>query len=146
MTAPSTIVDSMLAVILADVADVDTVSSSDFAPAITTARVAALSPAFELESSFTWETMSGAEIVVTHRVPVEFWVKHDGKPATTMQRARDIGASALSALVANDGTGYELVFSEPVSFSVDPGMTTVNSLSWLVATMFVSVRDTVTVT
>ena len=145
MTAPSTIVDAMLAVILADVADVDTVSSSDFAPAITTARVAALSPAFELESSFTWESLGGAEIVVTHRVPIELWVKHDGKPATTMQRARDIGASALSALVDNDGTGYSLAFDEPVSFSVDPGMTTVNSLSWLVATMFVSVRDAVSI-
>ncbi len=146
MTAPSTIVDAMLLAINTDVADVDTVSSSDFAPAITTTKVAALSPAFELESSFTWDTMSATDIVVTHRIPIEFWVKHDGKPAATMQRARDIGASALSALVANDGTGYELVFSEPVSFAVDPGLTTVNSLSWLVATMFVSVRDTVSVT
>ncbi len=145
MTAPSTIVDAMLAVILADVSDVDTVSSSDFTPAITTTKVAALSPAFELESGFSWETLGATEIVVTHRIPIEFWIKHDGKPAATMQRARDIGASALSALVDNDGTGYELVFSEPVSFSVDPGLTTVNSLSWLVATMFVSVRDAVSI-
>mgnify|MGYP000962019636 CR=1 FL=1 len=145
MTAPSTIVDAMLAVILADVSDVDTVSSSDFTPAITTTKVAALSPAFELESGFSWEVLGVTEIVVTHRIPIEFWIKHDGKPAATMQRARDIGASALSALVDNDGTGYELVFSEPVSFSVDPGLTTVNSLSWLVATMFVSVRDAVSI-
>ena len=145
MTAPSTIVDAMLLAINTDVADVDTVSSSDFAPAITTTKVAALSPAFELESSFTWDTMSATDIVVTHRIPIEFWVKHDGKPAATMQRARDIGASALSALVDNDGTGYDLVFEEPVSFSVDPGLTTVNSLSWLVATMFVSVRDAVSI-
>lgn len=145
MTAPSTLVDAMLAVILADVADVDTVSASDFTPAITTAKVAALSPAFELESSFTWEALDGGEIVVTHRIPIEFWVKHDGKPETTMQRARDIGAAALAALVDNDGTGYELAFDNPVSFTVDPGLTTVNSLSWLVATMFVSVRDVVSI-
>lgn len=145
MTAPSTLVDAMLAVILADVADVDTVSASDFTPAITTAKVAALSPAFELESSFTWEALDGGEIVVTHRIPIEFWVKHDGKPETTMQRARDIGAAALAALVDNAGTGYELAFDNPVSFTVDPGLTTVNSLSWLVATMFVSVRDVVSI-
>jgi hypothetical protein len=145
MTAPSTLVDALLAVILADIADVDTVSSSDFTPAITTAKVAALSPAFELESSFTWEALGDDSIVVTHRIPIEFWVKHDGKPAATMQRARNIGASALSALVDKDGTGYELAFDDPVTFTVDPGLTTVNSLSWLVATMFVSVRDVVSI-
>lgn len=145
MTATSTLVDAMLAVILADVADVDTVSSADFTPAITTRSIAALSPAFELESSYTWETLGGGSIVVSHRIPIEFWVKHDGKPAATMQRARDIGASAMSALIDNDGTGYELAFDEPVSFTVDPGLTTVNSLSWLVATMFVSVRDVVSI-
>jgi len=145
MTAPTTLVNALLAVILADIADVDTVSSSDFTPAITMAKVAALSPAFELESSFTWEALSDDGIVVTHRIPIEFWVKHDGKPAATMQRARDIGASALSALVNNDGAGYELAFDSPVTFTVDPGLTTVNSLSWLVATMFVSVRDVVSI-
>lgn len=145
MTAPSTLVDALLAVILADITDVDTVSSSDFTPAITTAKVAALSPAFELESSFTWESLGGGSIVVTHRIPIEFWVKHDGKPAQTMQRARNIGASALSALVDKDGAGYELAFDSPVTFTVDPGLTTVNSLSWLVATMFVSVRDVVSI-
>ena len=145
MTATSTLVDAMLAVILADVAGVDTVSSADFTPAITTRSIAALSPAFELESSYTWETLGDGSIVVSHRIPIEFWVKHDGKPAATMQRARDIGASAMSALIDNDGTGYELAFDEPVSFTVDPGLTTVNSLSWLVATMFVSVRDVVSI-
>ena len=143
MTTPSSIVDAMLTAINAAVVDVDTVSASDFAPAIGTARIAALSPAFEVESRFQWETFDGSEVVAIHRLPIEFWVKHDGKPAATMQRARDIGASALAALVAADGTGYELVFDEPVSFSVDPGLTTINSLSWLVATMFVSVRDAI---
>ena len=47
----------------------------------------------------------------------------------------------MAALVSADGTGYTLVYDEPVSFTVDPGITTVNSLAWLVATMFVSVRD-----
>lgn len=145
MTAPTTLVNALLAVILADIADVDTVSSSDFTPAITTAKVAALSPAFELESSFTWEALGTAEIVAVHRIPIEFWVKHDGKPAATMQRARDVGAAALLALVNNDGAGYELAFDSPVTFTVDPGLTTVNSLSWLVATMFVSVRDVVSI-
>jgi len=145
VTVPSTLVDAMLAVLLADIADIDTVSSSDFTPAITTKYVAALSPAFELESSFAWESLDGGSIVMTHRIPIEFWVKHDGKPAATMQRARDIGTSAMAALVDNDGTGYELSFDDPVSFTVDPGLTTLNSLSWLVATMFVSVRDVVSI-
>lgn len=145
MTTPSVIVNAMLTAINAAVADVDSVSSSDFTPAITTAKIAALSPAFEVESRFVWESMSASEIVAVHRVPIEFWVKHDGRPAATMQRARDIGASALAALVSADGTGYELVFDDPVTFSIDPGLTTVNSLSWLVATMFVSVRDALSV-
>lgn len=145
MTAPTTIVNAILSAIDAGVADVDTTSSTDFTPAITTRSVAALSPAFELASSFEWDTLGINEIVATHRIPVEFWVKHDGKPAATMQRARDVGASALSALVNNDGAGYELAFDSPVTFTVDPGLTTVNSLSWLVATMFVSVRDVVSI-
>jgi hypothetical protein len=143
MTVPTTIVDALLLAINTGVADVDTVSSNDFAPAITTASVAALSPAFDLETVFAWESLSSIEITVTHRVPIEFWVKHDGKPAQTMQRARNVGASAVTALVLSDGTGYTLAFEEPVSFSVDPGLTTINSVSWLVATMVVTVRDVV---
>lgn len=146
MTAPTSIADAMLSAINAAIADVDTVSSTEFTPAITTTKVAALSPAFDLESRFQWETFDGAEVVVIHRIPLEFWVKHDGRTTNTMTRARDIGASAVNALVAADGTGYELVFDDPVTFSVDPAFTTINSVSWLVATMFVSVRDTVTVT
>lgn len=142
MTTPSALVDTILATINAAVADVDTVSSSDFTPAIGTAGIAALSPAFELETSVVWATMT--EYVMTHRIPIEFWVKHDGKPAMTMQRARDIGAAAIEALVASDGTGYELELDVPVTFSVDPAMTTVNSVAWLVATMFVSVREPAT--
>jgi hypothetical protein len=145
VTAPTTIVNAILSAIDAGVADVDTTSSTDFTPAITTRSVAALSPAFELASSFEWDTLGVNEIVATHRIPIEFWIKHDGKPAATMQRARDVGASALLALVDNDGTGYELAFDDPVTFTVDPGLTTVNSLSWLVATMFVSVRDVVSI-
>ena len=88
--------------------------------------------------------MGTAEIVAVHRIPIEFWVKHDGKPATTMQRARDVGAAALLALVAADGTGYTLNYSESVTFAVDPGLTTINSVSWLVANMTVAVIETVT--
>ena len=141
MTVTSSIVNALLSAINTAVSDVDSVSSSDFTPAITTARIAALSPAFELESRFTWETLDVFAVTVTHRVPIELWIKHDGKSAATMQRARDIGVAAMAALVTADGTGYTLVYDEPVSFTVDPGITTVNSLAWLVATMFVSVRD-----
>ena len=146
MTAPTSIANAMLSAINAAVADVDTVSSTEFTPAITTAKIAALSPAFDLESRFQWETFDGGEVVCIHRVPIEFWVKHDGKTTNTMTRARDIGSSAIAALVAADGTGYELLFDDPVTFSVDPAFTTVNSVAWLVATMFVSVRDALTIT
>ena len=146
MTAPTSIANAMLSAINAAISDVDTVSSTEFTPAITTAKVAALSPAFDLESRFQWETFDGGEVVCIHRVPIEFWVKQDGKTTNTMTRARDIGASAIAALVAADGTGYELLFDDPVTFSVDPAFTTVNSVAWLVATMFVSVRDTLTIT
>jgi len=145
MTVPTTIVDALLLAINTGVADVDTVSSNDFTPAITTASVAALSPAFDLETTFTWESLSSLEITVTHRVPIEFWVKHDGKPAQTMQRARNVGASAVTALVLSDGTGYTLAFDEAVSFAVDPGLVTINSVSWLVANMTVTVIETVTI-
>ena len=146
MTAPTSIADAMLSAINAAISDVDTVSSTEFTPSITTAKIAALSPAFDLESRFQWETLDGADVVVIHRIPLEFWVKHDGKTTYTMTRARNIGAEAINALVAADGTGYELLFDDPVTFSVDPALTTINSVAWLVATMFVSVRDTVTVT
>ena len=144
MTAPTTIVNAILSAIDAGVADVDATSATDFTPAVTTRSVAALSPAFDLSTSFEWDTLGTAEIVAVHRIPIEFWVKHDGKPATTMQRARDVGAAALLALVAADGTGYTLNYSESVTFAVDPGLTTINSVSWLVANMTVAVIDTVT--
>ena len=131
------IVDSMLAVILT-LDDVDTVSSSDFTPAITTARIAALSPAFGIEIDYRWDTFD--ELAFVYRIPIEFWVKHGGTPSTTMQRARNIGDLALSALLTSDGTGYQLVFEDAITISVDPAFTTVNSQSWLVATMFVNVR------
>ena len=131
------IVDSMLAVILT-LDDVDTVSSSDFTPAITTARIAALSPAFGIEIDYRWDTFD--ELSFVYRIPIEFWVKHGGTPSTTMQRARDIGDAALSALLTGDGTGYQLVFEDAITISVDPAFTTLNSQSWLVATMFVNVR------
>ena len=145
MTAPTTIVNAILSAIDAGVADVDATSATDFTPAVTTRSVAALSPAFDLSTSFEWDTLGTAEIVAVHRIPIEFWVKHDGKPATTMQRARDVGAAALLALVAADGTGYTLNYSESVTFAVDPGLTTINSVSWLVANMTVAVIETVTI-
>jgi len=46
MTVTSSIVNALLSAINTAVSDVDSVSSSDFTPAITTARIAALSPAF----------------------------------------------------------------------------------------------------
>ena len=145
MTAPTSIADAMLSAINAAIADVDTVSSTEFTPAITTTKIAALSPAFDLESRFLWESLGGAEVVVIHRIPIEFWVKHDGKATHTMTRARNIGTDAINALVAADGTGYELLFDDPVTFAVDPAFVTINSVAWLVATMFVSVRDTLTI-
>ena len=141
MTTPTTLVDAMLSAIKSAVADIDTVSSSDFSPAITTAKVAALSPAFDLEQSFTWQSLSSDSVLITHRIPIELWVKHDGNPATTMQRARDIGVSVIDALIAADGTGFTMIYDDPVSFSVDPALTTINSVSWLVATMIVSLYE-----
>ena len=141
MTTPTTLVDAMLSAIKSAVADIDTVSSSDFSPAITTAKVAALSPAFDLEQSFTWQSLSSDNVLITHRIPIELWVKHDGNPATTMQRARDIGVSVIDALIAADGTGFTMIYDDPVSFSVDPALTTINSVSWLVATMIVSLYE-----
>ena len=44
MTVTSSIVNALLSAINTAVSDVDSVSSSDFTPAITTARIAALSP------------------------------------------------------------------------------------------------------
>ena len=141
MTTPTMLVDAMLSAIKSAVADIDTVSSSDFSPAITTAKVAALSPAFDLEQSFTWQSLSSDNVLITHRIPIELWVKHDGNPATTMQRARDIGVSVIDALIAADGTGFTMIYDDPVLFSVDPALTTINSVSWLVATMIVSLYE-----
>ena len=140
MTAPTTLVSSMLAVIDTAVSDVDSTSASTFTPAITTAKIAVLSPAFDLQSRVVWETLGG-DYTIVHRIPFEFWVKHDGTTDYTMQRARDIGVSALAALIASDGAGYELEFEQPFEFAVDPAMTNINGVAWLVATLFVSVRD-----
>jgi hypothetical protein len=61
------IVDAMLEVILT-LDDVDTVSSSDFTPAITTARIAALSPAFGIEIDYRWDTFD--ELAFVYRIPI----------------------------------------------------------------------------
>jgi hypothetical protein len=122
----------------AKIADLNVTNAKLEADAITTDKIAALSPAFGIEIDYRWDTFD--ELSFVYRIPIEFWVKHGGTPSSTMQRARNIGDAALLALLIGDGAGYQLVFEDAITINVDPAFTTLNSQSWLVATMFVNVR------
>lgn len=125
--------------------DVDYTSISDFTPAIQSQKVAALCVAFGQSSSGEPETMDPTMVTLTHRLRVEFWVKHvQGKAADTMQRGRDISTEAIAALMVNDGDGYELALGA-FEETVDPVLVSHNQSSWLVATLTVPVRNVIAV-
>ena len=110
-----------------------------------TQQIAVLAVAFAQASTGEVEAMDAGEIVMTHRIRLEFWIKHtQGLAAATMQRGRDVATDAAVVILANDGTGYELT---PGTFeeAVDPQMVQHNQAAWLVSVLTVPVRNVIAV-
>ena len=138
-TMPTNVVSAMLTVINTAMSEVDSVSQSEFMPAVTTANIAVLAVPFSYQVNGAWETLGGTMRLV-HRVQFEFWVKHvQGQASTTSTRAFDAGTKAMRALIDADGTGgYDLDY-EPMEYTVDANPVTVNNLPWIVGSLVVGV-------
>lgn len=137
-TMPTAVVAAMLTIVNTALSEVDSVSQSEFMPAVTTANIALLAVPFSYQVNGSWETL-GANMRLVHRVQLEFWVKHvQGQAATTSTRAFDIGTKAMRALIDADGSGYDLDY-EPMEYTVDANPITVNNLPWIVGTLVVGV-------
>lgn len=140
MGSVTDIATALVGAITAGVADVDYGSITDLSPAITTQKVACLCLPFGQRSETVFTDMGGGEMVSTIRLRLEFWVKHASGTATqTMQRARDISHDAMVALIAADGTGYDLAPDAGFSEEVDQAPTAEGGATWLVATLIVPV-------
>ena len=125
--------------------DVDYASTDNFLPSIQTVKVAALTLAFDLETSSIVKSQissAGTLIFHVHRIRTEFWVKHvQGSESATMDYAVDIGRQAINQLVANDGTGYEIHIPSTFEFQVDQAMVQETAHPWLVCSLVTPVQD-----
>ena len=122
--------------------DVDQSSISDFLPPVKTQCVALCIVPLGQETEAEFEDLSGSTLVFSHRIPCEFWVKHDaGDVATTQQRAREIIHDAIKVLAQNDGTNYTLDFEFTFESQVSDQFIDVGNSTYLLATLIVPVRD-----
>lgn len=144
MATVTTIATAIKTQLLA-LSDVDYASVSEFAPAISSATVAAFVVPFEQESNGEFLDLAGTSLLVRHRIRCEFWVKHtQGAVATTMQLARDICTLAMIGLMQTDGTGYDLDTESAFDEIVSDTFVQVDSVPYLVAALVVPVRNEIT--
>lgn len=127
---------------MATISGVDYTSVDDYLPSIKTQSIACLVLPFGQTDTVTLSDFGPNTAAFTHRIKVEFWVKHvQGKANNTMQRAREIFRLAVFALLAGDGTGYTLSPDLRIEGNVEQGFLTVESMPYLVATLYVPVLN-----
>ena len=143
MATVSTIVTA-LGVALDKLTWIDAVSTTEFLPAVTVSCAAIIVP-FGQETTAGADDLSGATAVLTHRITVEFWVKHvQGAAGTTMQVARDAGTKAIAQLLIDDGIGYVIARDMPFTETVEPAFVTHANVPWLIASLTIPVENEVT--
>ena len=125
---------------------IDTVSTSEYLPAVTVASCACLITPFNQASTVELDQLSHTSATFVHRIQVEFWFKHiQGTPSTTLQKARDAGTLAIAQLFADDGTGYTLARGYEFTEAVAPEFTTHANVPWLVSLLTVPVENEVSI-
>lgn len=131
-----------IADVAATIDGVDQTSIDDYLPSIKTQSIACLVLPFGQTDTVTLSDFGPNTAAFTHRIKVEFWIKHvQGKAANTMQRAREIFRLAVIALINADGTGYTLSPDLRIEGNVEQGFLTVESMPYLVATLYVPVLN-----
>ena len=136
-----------VAAVVSTIEGVDRCSVTDFTPALNTQAIAAMIvPMGQSSAGRIVSTLSNRYLEMTTTLPVEFWVKHaQGDPATTMRRARNVGTDAIAALLAADGTGYELAPDAEITESIESAFVEVSGQPYLVATVRIPIRNVVEV-
>jgi hypothetical protein len=124
---------------------VDKASATEFTPAVTGVNCVAFVIPFDQESTAEVRNLDG-DIALRHILTVEFWTQiRNNRIADAMTTARDAGALAITALVANDGDGYSLasdigfrerIYSEPVTHAGVP---------WIITSLRVPVENEVSI-
>ena len=95
MGSVTNIAQALVDVCVDYLSDVDYGSVSDFYPAVQTQKIAVIALPFAQASTSEPESFGTGELVMIHRLRLEFWVKHtQGTADATMQRARDVATEA----------------------------------------------------
>lgn len=124
---------------------VDVASADEFLPAAATSTCAAFVVPFGQETRAISDALDPDTMTLVHVLTVEFWVQHrNGAASTTMQIARDAGALAIAALLANDGSGYTIARDFAFEERIDPAPTTHMGVPWVVVSLRVPVENEVT--
>lgn len=144
-------VATQLQAILGALADVDQTSQSDYAPMVTTQKIALLIVPFQLTGVMQFATIN-TMVVSAHEIPCEFWIKvNSGSVATAMERGHDICLQAMRLIAANPtlngsvshvGSAYNGTQGRIGRYSVAPRYEERGVITWIVATLFVPVEFT----
>ncbi len=139
-----------LKVVFDTVPAIDSLSTDEYLPPITTADTALIIPAFGQQSRFGSTNLTGVVDYQCHRFRCELWVKHTGNNASLTQRARAVAAAAMKALMDDptlggvvDSIGWFNGDSLDVAIDaeINEQLVTVGSVSFLPVVIMVSVTD-----
>lgn len=145
MATVTEIAEALAAVLDANVAGIDSVSTTEYLPAITTQTVACVVVPFDQRSIYTTDILGSVTVRATHWIQIEFWVRHDqGQISTSVQRVRNIAQLAAIALYTNDSTTYELDTAEPMEANVLGEPVQIHDIPYLMASIIVPVWDEIT--
>lgn len=142
-------VATQLRSILGALSDVDTSSQADYAPMVTTQKIALLIVPFQLTGAMGFLTVN-TKIVHAHEIPCEFWIKvNSGDVATAVSRGHNICLQAMRLLAADLtlglprtqlGSALNGTQGRIGRYNVAPRYEEKGVVTWIVATLFVPVE------
>lgn len=143
MQTVTQLAQAVSAVIVAALTDVDADDLNSYVPTIDSNRIALVGVPAGTRSTLRPLDLNGATWEAEHVVRLQLWVKFDtGDAAACVQRARNIGALALQAIAASDGTGYSLSMDgTPLAAEVAPDVLSVAEIPYIVVTLSVTVWE-----
>ena len=138
-TLLTTVVAALLAHFAADLVEVDYTSQTEYFPAILTSNTALLAMPLGAQTTGSYLNRP-SKMVLRHRVPLRFWIKHvQGNQAVTMAAAFNLGSKAIRVLQDYDNTDYLLTPGADIEYTVDNSLTEVHELPWVTATLRIPV-------
>ena len=141
MATVSEVTQALMDVLTAALPEIDASDLNSYLPAATTRSVALIGVPTGNVSTLQF-TALGTGYEAAHRIRLQLWVSFNETDAECLERARDIGYRAMSALIAADGTGYELDVDgpdAPLSSEVGAEVLSVAEIPYLLVTVTANV-------